>query len=801
MLLKLNHNIGVLTIGLLFLSSCSSTKHVPEGEYLLRKTSVERDRIGVFDFLRSEENKRRRRVFAESDLSRNNFTSLQRQEPNNRFLRIPLRLWMHSSVAEDKKGWWANFMRNAGEPPVIFDSTYAEQSVRQMQQFLINTGHFNSSVFYTSQKLRRKQRIAVVFDVAPGQGYRYRNVSLDIRDDSLVNSLNNWNSRTLIKPGDPYNVGTLEAERLRVTRRLQNLGYFSFDRTNIEFSIDSSLNSYLMDITMIVNPPENGGNSRQYTFSDIYIFPDERAGRSSEKPFDTTTFSIPKTRTDTTLLNYHFVHTQPLQIKPHVIASKLAITPGAPFSLTGIDRTYENLLDLRVFRSTNISVQPQPIDTNNPQFLLNATIEVRQAPVNMWAAELELTSTSGLGGIIANTSFQNRNLFGGAEIFSVRLRGLIEMQYLFDKDARNRTGGHLIDNFDIGISTNLDIPRFVAPFYIRQTSVYRPRTSISVGYNYRFRFDFYDRQLTNLSFGYSWRQSRVSHTLFPLDINIVNIALTDSFAKTINTLSQTNKRLEHQYKDHFIFAARYGFSFSGQQGNRPISFNAFRASIESSGNSLFALSNLLNAPKHGNPGDFQQYHFLQLGYAQYIRADADFRRYWYLTETQVLVTRLMGGAGFVYGNSMALPYEKGFFAGGNNNVRAWPMNQLGPGSFSNPPNSPNIERIGDIVLVGNIEYRFPIRNAFRGALFVDVGNIWVRDAKSYPNGEFSWKKIPNDLAVGGGIGLRWDLNFFVIRLDAAIPLRDPAKPNDEKWVIDNLKLRHFVLNFGIGYPF
>ncbi|MDR1950737.1 MAG: BamA/TamA family outer membrane protein, partial [Bacteroidales bacterium] len=610
----------------------------------------------------------------------------------------------------------------------------------------------------------------------------------------LKRLFSDWQNRTLIKSGNPDNVGVLEAERLRIVRRLQNLGYFSVSRNNIEFFIDSSLNTHLMDITAVINPPRTGGNSEAYTFSDIHIFPDERPGRT-EHPFDTTTFRVPRSRKDTAMSNYYFIHTKPLQIKPHVIVSKLMIHQGNPYSLTAVDRTYENLLDLRVFRSTNIAVSPLPIDSNNPQFLLNTTIELQQAPVIVWNNDFEITSASDLTGTVFHSSLQHRNLFGGAEIFSLRLRGQLEVQYLLDKAARE---SDLVDNYDIGISANLDIPRFIAPFSLSQTNVHRPRTLISAGYSYRDRFRYYSRYLTNLSFGYSWRSPRVSHTLFPLDINLVSISLTDSFAKRIEELSETNKRLEYQYADHFIFAARYGFSFSGQQGNRSINFNAFRFSVETSGNMLHLLSNALNAPKYG---EAQQYEFFNLPYAQYIRTDADFRRYWFLTDRQILVTRMMGGIGFVYGNSKVLPYEKGFFAGGNSNIRAWPMNQLGPGSYINP-NPFNIERIGDIVLVGNVEYRFPIAGALKGALFTDVGNIWVRnDNGLYPNGEFAWKNVPNDLAIGGGLGLRWDLNFLVIRLDAAAPLRNPAKPDNEKWVIGDTRWKDFVLNFGIGYPF
>jgi outer membrane protein assembly factor BamA len=723
---------------------------VPEGEYLLRRTQVSVER--------TEQHKRSRR---ETRTLRNDLSSLQKQEPNARFSLIPLRLMMYNSVNPERNNFVSRWMRRAGEPPVIFDSIYAEQSVRQMQQFLINNGHLNSEISYSCRELRRPKRMALIFHVDPGLGYHYREVNIDVRDDSLTHLFNDWQTRTLIKSGDPHSVGTLEDERARIVRKLQNLGYFSFKRDHIEFSIDSSLNAYLMDITMNINPPRSGGNNEIYRFADIHI--------------------------------------SPTKIKPRTITSKLAIKSGDPYSLSSVERTYENLLDLRVFHSTNISIQPQPIDTNNPEFLLNTTIELQQFEEYMWEVEFEYTTASSLQGTVLNASFQNRNLFGGAEIFSLRLRGLIEMQYPLNPSSRRKKGLEFIDNYDVGISANLDIPRFV---FFGQTDAYRPRTSINIGYSYRYRFGYYDRQLTNLSFAYSWRQQRVSHTLFPLDINLVNISLKPQFAARLDTIAENNRRLQEQYKDHFIFATQYGFSFSGQQGNRPISFNAFRFSIESSGNSLYALSNLLNAPKHE---ENNKYHFLDLAYAQYLRTDADFRRYWFLTDNQIIVTRLMGGIGYAYGNSTVLPYEKGFFAGGNNNIRAWPMSQLGPGSFYNPEFS-NIERVGEIVLVGNIEYRFPIRGAFKGALFADVGNIWLRKENNvFPKGEFAWKNIPNDLAVGGGFGLRWDLNFLVIRLDAAAPLRNPAKSDSEKWIIKDTKfkdfVRSFVLNFGIGYPF
>jgi outer membrane protein assembly factor BamA len=642
---------------------------------------------------------------------------------------------------------------------------------------------------------RRQQAVRLIYHVNTGLGYHYRNVSLDIRDDSLTYMLAEWHLRTLIRSGDPYDIDVLEAERTRVVRRMQNLGYFRFNRNNIEFLIDSSLNAHLMDITMVINPPAPGQHSRRYEFADVRIFPEGTAEPLDGRAFDTTVYRA-RFRGDTATQDFYFFHSEPLQIKPRVVASKLLTRPGESFNLSNVDRTYENLLDLRVYSASSVTLQPQPIDTNDPmRGLLNATIEVRQGPRNTWSADFEATNaTTGLQGASAHTSLQNRNLFGGAEILSLRLRGLLELQYLLNREERHE-GVDLVNSFNIGLDATLDVPRFIAPFEFRRAPQYRPRTLINLGYSYQSRFKFYERHLVNVSLAYLWRQPRVSHTFFPLDISMVNITLDSIFEASINNLSQGNWRLKHQYSDHFIFATRYNFAFSGQTA-RPVSFNAFRFSAESSGNLLYLISNAINAPKHED-----RYHFLHLAYAQYVRFDADFRRYWQLSENHVLVTRLMSGGGFAYGNSlMVLPYEKGFFAGGNNNIRAWPMNRLGPGSYQDPEGS-RIERIGDIVVVSNVEYRFPIGGAFKGALFVDAGNIWVRDTVSFPNGEFAWGKIPNDLAIGGGFGLRLDLGFFVIRLDAATPLRNPARPDGERWVVRNTQMRDFVLNFGIGYPF
>ncbi|MDR2906846.1 MAG: BamA/TamA family outer membrane protein [Bacteroidales bacterium] len=737
--------------------------------------------------------------FENSDpyLSRSDFVNLQKQQPNNRLLGIPLRLKIYSFANIDKQNRWSKFLQRAGEPPVIFDSAYALQTTQDMRQYLVNKGHFEGTVSYSCDTLKKRtKKIKVTYHIHTGEGYHYRNVSLVVNDDSLANHFNVWPSRTLIKSGQPYDVEVLRTEQSRIQRRLQERGYYAFDRNAIEFVMDSSLNAHLMDITMIVNPPKLNAHSEIYRYGDVYIFPDEKPGQTEGLTFDTTAYRVSASRADTTTQNYYFVHSQPLRIRPSIVASKLLIRPGELYSLRSVDQTYENLLNLQVYRTTNITMQPKPIDSNNPHYLLNTLIDLKQSPTKTWGVDFEVsTASQGLQGAAINGTYQNKNLFGGAEIFSLRLRGLVELQYLLNRDIRREGGFDLVDNIDVKLDASIDFPRFIAPLSLRRTAQFQPRTLLNLGGSLQHRPQYYNRAIANASLSYTWRQPRLSHSFFPIDLSLVNINLNPVYQETINRLSQNNQRLQYQYSDHFIFAARYGFSFSGQQ-NRPTSFNAFRFSLETSGNLLSLISQAINAQK--NADNF--YTFFNLAYSQYFRTELELKRYWNFENNHILVTRLMAGGGFVYGNSTVLPYEKGFFAGGTNNIRAWPMNQLGPGSSSD---SLMVERVGDIVGVGNIEYRFPIYNTIKGAVFMDIGNIWLyKDNESFPGGQFAWNDVFNDLAVGGGAGLRWDLGFFIIRLDAALPLRDPAKPAGEKWVIKNAPhIRDFVLNFGIGYPF
>ena len=296
----------------------------------------------------------------------------------------------------------------------------------------------------------------------------------------------------------------------------------------------------------------------------------------------------------------------------------------------------------------------------------------------------------------------------------------------------------------------------------------------------------------NFSFGYEWDESpEKKHYIKPFNISSIKMFPTPEFTRELEEID--DERLKNQYTDHLITAIQYSFVFNNQDVKKVKDFIFFRGDIETSGNIFYLFNNMLDSPK--DTGGF--YNILGIRYAQYARIQTDFRYYWMADRNNQVVFRLLAGTGVPYGNSVALPFEKGFYLGGANSMRAWIYRGLGPGGFSDP--GTNVDKMGDIVLETNMEYRFPLYDFFKGALFIDAGNVWLLKANDkFPEAEFKFDTFYKQIAVDAGLGIRLDFSFFLFRVDFAWRLRDPARPSGDRWVADK---GIWFWNFGIGYPF
>jgi outer membrane protein assembly factor BamA len=411
--------------------------------------------------------------------------------------------------------------------------------------------------------------------------------------------------------------------------------------------------------------------------------------------------------------------------------------------------------------------------------------------------DVEGTNTSGNLGVAGNINYQHRNLFSGAEILQINLRGAIERVANSESDYFNTR--------ELGIESSITIPKLLGPgSFIRSFKAVQPKTVFTLGYNFQRRPE-YTRTISNIKFGYDWMTTETfRQTLNLLDFNMVNLYRFDpDFIEKIKDLY-----IKSSFTDHLILATNYSFTYNNQSLNQGQGYNYVRFNIESAGNILSLLSSLANRPKEESVdtlglGTTKYYQIFNTRFAQYVKSDIEFRHGYSFDKYNTLVTRAFLGIGVPYGNFDILPFEKKYFTGGANGIRAWQVRSLGPGTYKAPEGAyPN--QSSDIKFEANLEYRFRLIDFIEGALFFDVGNIWAINKKDNREGAlFEFDKFYKQLAFGTGTGLRFDFNYFIFRLDLGLKLREPADRFGDGWIIGNRPVNKDDLNFSfaIGYPF
>jgi outer membrane protein assembly factor BamA len=418
------------------------------------------------------------------------------------------------------------------------------------------------------------------------------------------------------------------------------------------------------------------------------------------------------------------------------------------------------------------------------------------SPLNKRSLRAEVqgvTKSNSFVGPALILTYRNLNIFNGGEVFS--LSGKVGYETQIAQGERDR-----LTSTEFGVQAGLVFPRVLFPIPIMNRFQFAiPKTRISLGYEYQYRSDLYKINSINTSFGYFWQVNRhIYHEINPASLSLFNLSeTTPEFEEILNQ----NPFLRRSFEQQFIFGLNYTFNYNqlvDSERKNPIFFGA---TLDFAGNTLRLINTVLGTR---NPDKI-----FGLEYAQYVRADFDFRHYWRITKEQNLVTRLFAGAGLPLGNSLSLPFVKQYFSGGPSSVRAFRIRALGPGTFIPQDVNTNgfFDQAGDIRLEANVEYRFPISKYLKGAVFTDAGNVWLfNDNEALPGGKFSnqWAK---ELGVGSGFGLRIDIQLFVLRFDLAVPIRKPWLPEDERWLDRFLifdrdwRSDNLVLNFAIGYPF
>ena len=725
------------------------------------------------------------------DFTKSDISSCIAQSSNPKFLGLMPLTWVYYKTEKNKESKFVKWInKTIGEKPVYFSNDLKEISVTQISKYLNDVGYFNSGI---STEIKNKRGISkVYYGIYPAKPYIVDSISYKITDSVIFQYVKDIEATLPVKKGEIYNAFTLDDERDLITEHLKNNGYFYFTKDYIFMEVDTNFNARKANINIridnVVDPAtQKYINHKQYKINNIYIYP--KGALSSNVKIDTTkyTFKPNKHLKDET---YFFIYSDNPKIRFRTFDNIIQIQTGNLYNFHQVTQTYKALNNLKIYNHNNIDFEPTKND-NDSTNLLNCNIFLNRAKVNFYSIQLEGTNSSGDLGILGSFTYRNKNIFRGSEVFNLSLRAGTQAQSILD-DEDNTS---LFNTREFGIDASIFFPKFLSPIKLKNfAKEYQPRTTLTTGYSIQIR-PIYTRQITLLTFGYNWMKNKYEQHIFtPLTLNSVKVEPTPSFAEILE--KETNQRIKDQYTSHLIFGLDYTYIFNNQNVRFIKDFFYFKANVQSSGNLLSAFNNTSAIKTVDN------YHeILGIRYAQYVRFAFDFRYFKYVAGENQIATRLMIGAGIPYGNSNDMPFEKSFYAGGSNGMRGWQFRGLGPGTFNNPDDL-NIERIGDIQLEFNLEYRFPIHSFIKGAIFTDIGNIWtMRESETFTGGQFKFDTFYKQLAADAGIGLRFDFSFFLFRLDAAAPMVNPAYPEGERWRITKLRFSDFILNFGIGYPF
>jgi len=823
---------AVVGLALLNAGGCNSTKRLEADEYLLRRNKIEFEN-------------------SQKKISKDPLYQTIRQQPNRRLLGVfPIYLWAYyvpnpdraekvnlrrlaklekkneKRLARGKEPkvfkphgtWWRE---TVGEAPVIYDSAATSRSVDQLEIYLIKHGWFNAEVTAYTDTLPN-QRINAVYSIRKRTPYYIDSIYLaipDVRLTSLV--MESREIRTNVKAGDQFNIDKLNEERTLLTNFFRNRGYYDFNKELIYFDVDSAHNNHTVNVTLGIIPrriPYSGDPD------SLLLVPYKRYQIRSITIIDQPVARLtPIASSDTIRIGEYIVIDQnQLHVKPRALSQNVLFKPQDYYFLDRVTRTYQRMSALPIVRSTAIQFEPVSDDIDNT--LLDCTISLTPAPKQNVALEWRGTNRGGFLGVSGALSYKNRNIFGGAELFEINISGGLEAQRLLTQSVavEESTGGVrnslTFNTLEFGPEVALTFPKFLLPIRSERFSKRTdPRTTLRANLSYQLRPD-YERTRSFASITYKWSESdQKQWAISPLELSLIKIFKSELFQNQLESIG--DPFLLNSFQDHFIQGTRIAYTFNSRRpGTASKNLYFYHGELESAGSTLRALYQLANAPADENGN----YKILDINFAHYLKTIHDFRYYRIHNEKMNTAYRLAGGVGVPLTNLNVLPFEKSFFGGGANNIRAWQARTLGPGSFRDPER--NFDKIGDILIEGNIEYRFDLIKVLEGALFVDAGNIWnIRADQARPGIDFQVDRFLSEIAVGGGIGFRFNFDFFLIRIDAAVQMKDPSLDPGERWLFQgkdryNEYIRQinedrppqsqlspyewrWNLNLGIGYPF
>lgn len=762
---------AVFVVTAIVLSACSTSRHVPQGQYLLDKVSIKVDPSTGMDEL--------------------TLLNYLRQQPNHVVLGFAkLQLGLYNMSGRDTTKWYNRWARSLGQPPVIFNPDLTEQSRRQLELALINKGYTNTNVTVDSLFNDKARKVELIYHINAGDPHIISDITYVFDDPGVGEAIMEDKESFTISGGTPLNRDLLENERVNITTRLRDKGYFNFTKEQITFIADTTAKSRDVDLTMHVLLPPKADSTYRETPLRIsrVVYRVESPKYQPGTPLDTVASG-----------KFMAVYDGDPYLRLSLLEEKCFIRPGEPYSITDVNRTYEALSQLDIVKYVNVAMVPVTVE-GQPE--LEAVITLSRTKKQGVTFEVEGTNSEGDLGFGVGVTYRHRDLARGAEVLTAKVRTSYE-------SLSGRPEGLINDRYtEVAAEVGITFPKFEAPFIskgFKQRS--KAQTEFAVSFNYQERPE-YTRVISGASWKYRWNdpQNMRRNTFDFIDLSYVY--LPKSTIDFINTVAPQNPLLRYSYEDHLIM--RMGYSIY-RTNRRPVTPGdrmfgpslqqrvwTLRASVETAGNFLYALSTVVGQKRHGGA-----YKVFNTPYSQYAKFDFDYSWVYNFNMRNSIALRGGFGIGVPYGNSEMIPFEKRFYAGGANSVRGWGVRTLGPGAYDARNSVTDfINQCGDIRLDLSVEYRAKLFWVIEGALFIDAGNIWtIRNYENQPGGEFHFDTFYRQIAAAYGAGIRFDFTYFLLRLDLGMKAHNPARGQEEWPLLHPRWGRDKTIHFSIGYPF
>lgn len=693
---------------------------------------------------------------------------------------IPTGLWVYNWNMEDP-GWFKKWLYNRlAKKPVLLSDVKPELRTQVVENAARDYGHFGAKATCdTIYNKRNPLKAKVSYHVYLPEAYRLGKVEMWGWKGELDTLVRRSFGQSLMKSGEKYNINNMEQERERISSVLRNRGYYYFAPDYIEFLADSThQDGKIIDVRTTLKQGVVPMALQPYKIRNVELVLGDpgNAEKQDSVVYNQLTIS----------------HYAPSRLRKRVARQAITFNPGDLYTLRKQERIQSNLSRLGVFSYTNITLSPVDTSRMNPYGLLDVKIHAEyDLPVET-EIEVDVSSKSNsLLGPGLQLSVVHKNIFHGGENLSLRLKGAYEWQ----TQGRKQNVSGVINSYELGLNVGLSVSRLLIPRQWRGDRYFSEQTNFQLNADLMSRNTFFRMLSFSGSITYDFQTAlRKYHSITPFKLNYTYLLKT---SQQFEDQMKDKPWLKLSFQNQFVLSASYTYTYDRK--SRRISSNRFfwQATLTSAGNLLSGIQYL--SGNHQGEGK----KIFNNVYAQFLKLNSQIIVYRRVNASSYLAMRLLGAVGYAYGNLKVMPYSEQFYIGGAYSIRAFAVRSVGPGHYylkNKDEKLPYLDQTGDLKLEGNVEYRFKMSGQLSGALFLDAGNIWLlRKDEDRPGGQFEMKKLGENIALGTGFGLRYDLSYLVIRADVGIGLHLPY--SEKKGYFNVARKDLFSFHLAIGYPF